>query len=178
MDARELRSGIAELNDLAEKEYGAGLSKILSGDDGVSASPVDRVGRLIGLKMKQPFAIPVTAPTPSPSTGARRSWELVPEEEFLRASRTPTWQLAALEALRTDPAVSIDLGGAPASAYLLAVEAHHERGFLGYLVVACRKYLCNDKKLRDEVEKIVAEAKRAGFDVRTLSPETVVGAGG
>jgi hypothetical protein len=39
MDARELRSGIAELNDLAEKEYGAGLSKILSGDDGVSASP-------------------------------------------------------------------------------------------------------------------------------------------
>lgn len=178
MDARELRSGIAELNALAEQEYGAGLSQVLAADDRVSASPVDRVGRLIGVEMKQPFAIPVMAAKPAPYTGARRAWNLVSEEEFLRASRTPSWQFATLEALRSDPAVSIDLGRVPTSVYLLAVEAHHERGFFGYLLVACRKYLCQDKKLRDEVEKNVAAAKRAGFDVRNITPETVVGAGG
>jgi hypothetical protein len=137
-----------------------------------------RIGRLIGVVLKQPFAMGLDLASPSQYSGAYRAWELEPEAKFQNADVRDSWQYHALESLRTDPDVISTLGWQPANVYDLAQTAHHERGFFSFLAVSCRKYLCKDKKLRGEIDRQVKASKSAGFNLKNVTPETVVASGG
>ena len=59
-----------------------------------------RIGRLIGVVLKEPFALEKDLVAPSPYSGAYRSWELEPATKFDDPSIQCSWQYQALEALR------------------------------------------------------------------------------
>jgi hypothetical protein len=132
-----------------------------------------RLGRLIGVSLKQPFAAPTSLPHPSGHSGSYRGWELKPES-FQRPDVQQTWQYHTLEAiLREAPD-----GRRFLSIEKLARDAHHERGFFGYLARSARKYICRDATIRKEIDKNVKAAKKAGFSTTHLTPEVLVQAGG
>jgi len=138
---------------------------------------LDRVGRLIGVTMKQPLAEPQPVDTPTITTRAYRQWELKDEKTILDTEQN-TWQYQTLAALSQDEQVIESLGYQPPSVYGLAVDAHHERGFFAILTVSCRKYLCSEPKLREEISNQIEDARRAGIDIRNVTPETIVAVGG
>jgi hypothetical protein len=127
--------------------------------------------------MKEPLATSQTLDAPSIYTGAYLRWMLKDEETILREEQS-TWQYQVLAALREDEQVIESLGHQPPSVYNVALMAHHERGFFAYLVVSCRKYLCRDPKLREEISTQIEAAKGTGLNIRNVSPETIVAAGG
>jgi hypothetical protein len=81
-----------------------------------------------------------------------------------------------IESLGQDEQVMESSGYQPV--YGLALYAHHERGFFAILTVSCRKYLCSEPKLREEISNQIEDARRAGIDIRNVTPETIVAAGG
>src|SRR6266851_420926 len=178
MNSDELENGLRQLDSLAQKEYHVPLADVAlsSGDD--DEKRLLRLGRLIGVVLKEPFAIEKSLPAPSEYSGAYRSWELEPAAKFEDPSIQDSWQFKALETLRTDPDVISTLGWQPHDVYDLAQTAHHERGFFAFLAISCRKYICRDPKLRREIDREVRAAKKAGLDLKNITPEVVVASGG
>jgi|SRR5713226_7170048 len=177
MNSEELENGFKELDNLAQKEYHEPLTHVaLAPED--DEKRLFRLGRLIGVVLKKPFATEKNLDAPSIHTRAYREWELKPPTEFENSGIKNSREYKALETLRTDPDVISTLGWQPASVYDLAQTAHHERGFFAFLAVACRKYLCKDKKLRAEIDRQLKAAKRAGFNLKNVTPEMVVASGG
>jgi hypothetical protein len=72
MNQAELEAGVAELDSLARREYGVSLEQLLSGPDR-GEKQFQRLSRLIGVTLKQPFADPIELEQPSPYTGALRA---------------------------------------------------------------------------------------------------------
>ena len=177
MDTQKLEAALYELNDLALKEYHEPLARVADrpGDD--EATRILRLGRLIGVEMKKPFASAKERDSPSPFSGAYRAWDLKPESAFDDPKNQNTWQYQTLEALHSDTAV-IAAFGQESSVYVLAGSAVGERGFFGYLVVATRDYLCKKGDLRAEVEREVEAARKNGLDLKNVTPEGIVLAGG
>lgn len=134
-----------------------------------------RLGRLIGVLIKEPFAVPQTLPTPSSPSGACRSWELVGPEQF--ATHTANWQSQALEIIRTELTADEPYVAA-LNNYELAKYAHDEMGFFGFFARSLGKYLCGDKKIRKKVDDAVKAGAKLGNRIPALTPETIVGAGG
>jgi hypothetical protein len=62
--------------------------------------------------------------------------------------------------------------------WLSRKEAHYERGFFGFLSRSVHRYICNDPKLRKEIDKHVRAGKTVGFNVKVLTPEQLVQGGG
>jgi len=67
--------------------------------------------------LKEPFAVPKDLPSPSPYSGAYRSWELLSESNFERKARLDLWQYDALQRLAVENGY--------VSPYQLALHAHH-----------------------------------------------------
>ena len=177
MNSEEFTDGFRQLDSLAEKEYHEPLIDVALGPED-DEKRLLRLGRLIGVVMKKPFATEKDLDAPSIHTRAYREWELKPPTEFERPDIQNSPEYQALETLRNDPEVVSTLGWQPKDVYELAATAHHERGYFGFLVVSCRKYLCKDKKLRADIEREVKAAKKAGVLVKTVTPETIVASGG
>lgn len=171
MDSKELEQGTAKLARLSVEEYGMELEKLLIQQD--EDARFQCLSRLIGIVLKEPFAEPINLANPSPEIGALRAWHLV-DPRFNEPSRLNTWQYKTLDELRTNGDLIQELGWIPSTTYELAVNAQHERGFFGYLAISIRKYLCRDATLRKEIEANVEEARRSGFDVKTMAPEVIV----
>lgn len=176
MNSDEFENGFRQLDSLAQKEYHVPLAEVALGPEDEEKRLL-RLGRLIGVVLKQPFAVENDLATPSEYRRAYRSWELdsaALEDPSIRGS----WQYKALETLRTDPDVISALGWQPLDVYDLAQTAHHERCFFSFLAVSCRKYLCRDQKLRREIEREVKSARNVGFNVKNITPEMMVASGG
>jgi hypothetical protein len=178
MDEQEFTDALKSLDELSEKEYQAGMSFITAAAAQAPNETLGRLGRLVGVLMKEPFAEPVDRQCPSQYTGALRSWELRPREQLALSVIEQSWQYRTLEALRTDPEIVRALGWAPSDVYDVIQDAHYERGFFGYLSISIRKYICGDKQFRDEINDQVDAAKKSGLNVRRLTPENVVASGG
>jgi hypothetical protein len=149
IEAKQLQQGLTVLESLAQEEYQEDLDSILADPTRTQDERLLRIGRLVGVVLKQPFASPVpivdrTDPTAT-VTGASRMWVLKSEAEFDKK----TWQYEVLEALREEedwhPTV-----------YDLAYNLDEEKRFFRFLVNSTRKYICGDPALR---QKIDAEVK-------------------
>jgi hypothetical protein len=97
----ELQSGLATLDNLARAEYGTDLGGILTDPNRDEADRLWRIGRLIGITIKEPFATPVSIDPSSSVTGSRRAW-LLNEDSFDLVSNRATWQYRTLKNLVTD----------------------------------------------------------------------------
>ena len=171
MDQNEFQEGIEQLRQLSKEDYRQPLEDVLNDPDPQTA--FTRLGRLIGVSLKQPFAYPIDLHRPSHRTRSFRSWELA-EEAFRDKKLHATWQYRTLEAILNEAPDGMRF----ASVEQLARDAHYERGFFGYLGRSARKYICGDPKIRKEIEKHVTAGKKAGFSTKHLTPEVLVQAGG
>jgi hypothetical protein len=178
MEATEFEVSLRQLDTLAREEYHVSLAEVATRLHDSDEHRLLRVGRLLGVTLKQPFAISEVLDAPSPFSGAYRAWKLKAEGAFDDPQARSCWQYKALEALRSDPEVIQSLGWQPPSVYVLAETAQSERGFFWYLAMSCRRYLCRDAKLRSQIDREVKAAKRAGFDLKNVTPEVIVASGG
>jgi hypothetical protein len=174
MTLEELEEALRGLDELARREYGESLSQVAARPGHNDEMRLFRLGRLIGVELKRPFAKEVPLPSPAPYSAARFKWEL-DDSKFQDHS---AWQYKAVEALRTDPDVVEALGWQPQDVAALAASAQNERGFFKFVAVSCRKYLCRDPKLLREINRGIEAAKRAGFDLKNVTPDIIVAAGG
>jgi hypothetical protein len=171
VDEPQLTAALQELDKLSHEEYRKSLAEVaMSGDE---KERRDRLGRLVGVVLKEPFAIKFNSDTPSPHTGAYRGWELN-QEAFRNETALSSWQGQVLAEIRQNKHVIEALGYQEASIQGLATMAQYERGWFRFLVVACREYLCNPQ-VRQEIDGQLQAARKAGFDVR--DPNMLVGSG-
>lgn len=169
MNETLLLEGFRQLNDLAKAEYHSGIEQILAQPD--SDRSRDQLGRLVGVLLKEPFAEATTLTTPSPRTGAYRSWHLQDEARFNAAAST--WQYKMLDSLRQS-----NTQQRFESTYLLAQDAQYESGFFAYLARDLRRYICGDKVIRARVANAIRAGSALGTKLPNLTPEGIVGAGG
>lgn len=172
-----LEEGFAELEELSKDEYHVTLTDLIQSTDGHADAEIAKVGRLIGVTLKQPFATPIAVDTPSAYTGAFRRWEL-DASRFDDPTVQTSWQYRTAAFLREDQNVIQVTGGQPSTVLALAQTAHHERGYFGYLLLSCRGYLCGDQKIRNEINRKVAEVRKNVGPIAKVTPEYLVGAGG
>jgi hypothetical protein len=164
-------SGFRELELLSEAEYHQSIEEVLADNDTTRA--VDRIGRLVGVMIKKPFANVKYVTTPSFRTHAYRSWDLKDEAAFRSAAAKNKLQSEFLDRIRNE--VTPEL-----STYQFAREAQNESGFFGLYAQACGKYICGDKKIRKKVDdafKAYTKSKMGGA-IKAFTPEGLVGAGG
>ena len=172
MNEAQLEEGFTELQKLAKGDYHQSLEEVLSDHDERTAFM--RLGRLIGVSLKQPFATPMPMRSVEDSRSpSYRGWELA-RDRFRRPDVQQTWQYRTLEALLHEAPD----GRRFASVEQLADDAHYERGFFTYLARSAHKYICGDPAIRKEIDKHVRAAKKAGFSTKHLTPEVLVQAGG
>jgi hypothetical protein len=173
MTSDELRDGFHALDELSSGDYHKSLNELF--DSNLSDQEKSlKIGRLVGVAMKEPFARAVVSETPSEITGAFRQWQLN-EDSFGIPGIEETWQYRTLEAMRADPAVAKSLGAEKfETAAALAKAAHAESGFFACLAASAKKYLCGDPKSRSEIENIIKKAKAQGLNVSNATPEFIV----
>ncbi|MEP6570904.1 MAG: hypothetical protein ABJC10_14125 [Acidobacteriota bacterium] len=168
MNESELKEGWDFLENLSQGDYHESLAQILAeGDD---ESRILRVGRLIGVSLKMPFAVPEDLSAPSSYTGSHRGWNLVDESAFESPERKNTWQYQTLQALSRQEGID--------SPYRLAMYAHYERGFFGFLALSFRKLICSNPKLLGQIKSKVAAGTSSGQNIQFVTPDFFVGAGG
>lgn len=171
MDEPQLSEALQELDRLSHEEYRKSLAEVaMSGDH---KERLDRLGRLVGVVLKEPFATMFYSDTPSHHTGAYRGWELN-QEAFRNETALSSWQYRMLAKLRQNEHIIETLGYQEATIQDFATMAQYERGWFRFLVVACREYLCNPQ-LRQEINGHIQAAREAGFDVS--APSMLVGSG-
>jgi hypothetical protein len=176
MDEKELMQGFTKLGELAESEYHESLKDITLDPD--PQYRAIRLGRLVGVMLKQPFAEVQELSKPSSRTGAYRAYDLIDRREFGKPFRTETWQYQVLERMQKD-ASSHDNYIAQMSLYQFAEYAHHEVGFFAFLARDLRDYICGDTKIRKKVDDAIKKtASTTGTKLPKLTPEVIVGAGG
>ena len=178
MEATELEQSLRQLDILAREEYHASLVEVVTRTEDSDEQRLLRLGRLLGVALKRPFAIAKPLDAPSPFSGAYRAWELKAEAAFEVPQARSSWEYKALEALRSNPDVIHSLGWQPDSVYSFAETAQSERGFFWYIAMSCRRYLCRDPKLRSRIKRDVQGMKRSGVDLKNVTPEFIVASGG
>ena len=174
MDRTRFEEGIRELDMLSNAEYHESLAEVIlpSVDDEYC---LIRLGRLLGVELKRPFATARTLVVPSHFTRAFQAWDLGNVDVFEK--NTHEWQYEVLDKLRTDPTV-IERYAEIGSVYALAYEAQTERGFFWFLAQSCHGYLCGNTELRREIDNKLKATKRAGAEIKNFSPELIVASGG
>lgn len=169
MNVEALQRGFIELDQLSRAEYREPLAEIVR-------DPI-RLGRLVGVLLKQPFAEAKNLAHPSLRTGAYRAWHLVDSGKFENCSRD-TWQLQALQRMHQELSLQ-ERHYVDYSLYGFAVDAQHERGFFALFARTLRKYICGDKKIRKKIEDALkAGGKAGGPKIPPITPEAIVAAGG
>jgi len=99
---RQLREAVNILDTLSQEEYEASLEEVLGDSSRSQDDRLWRVGRLVGITVKVPFAktpTPINDPRES-KTGARRAWDLAPE--LLERPAKDLWQYRLISELLSD----------------------------------------------------------------------------
>lgn len=172
LNEAELRSGLEALSDLSIDEYHQNLAEILAEDD-----PLPRLGRLVGVIIKQPMATERTLDIPSPRSRAYRAWDLKSSTDFEIASQSGTWQFELWRQLRQDLSTDDSLV-ATLDDFGFAGFAETESGFFGLFARNLRKYICADPKIRKAVDDAFKRAAGALGAKKAPTPEMVVASGG
>jgi hypothetical protein len=170
MNEDSLKEGFAELDLLAKAEYKESLVELLEDPDAERSA--ERVGRLVGVLIKQPFAKSEDLAVPSARTAAYRAWNLVDQSDFDKQFRTSIWQCRTLQIMQQET------GFQRSSPYAFATYLHYESGFFGGFAQTLRKYICGDKKIRNKVKQALKAVPGIGTAIAGATPETAVGAGG
>lgn len=168
MDKREFSSGLSSLNSLAQLEYHQSLTEVTADADRTMAAL--RIGRLVGVMLKEPFSDVYDHHHPSPPVMAYREWHLRGDDHFVN-SKSHTWQYRAMTEIIREFRLGRDVPD-------LCRDACHEHGFFGYLTWVLRKYICGDKKTRKLVKDAIRAGTKIGQRLPELTPEAIVGAGG
>lgn len=148
IETEQMQEGLAVLNSLAQEEYHEDLDSILADTARTQEERLLRVGRLVGVVLKEPFATAVPIDPTTSFTGAYRGWQL-DGGTFAEPEKQTTWQYGVLESLREEEVW-------PQTVYEFAGYLQNEGGFFECLVNSTRKYICGDPALR---QKIDAEVK-------------------
>ena len=98
-DQKRVSGATMQLEDLSLAEYRASLAAVLDDPSRSLEDRLWRIGRLIGIAVKQPFAEPVDIEPGRSATGARRGWVLHPESV---ASAQDSWQYKLVVGLLED----------------------------------------------------------------------------
>ena len=171
-----MMAAYAKLSDLAEAEYGQTLAELLADDRPVHGSEYDnftvrdshdafwRLGRLIGITVKEPFAKPADRKAQESQTEARRVWVL--DRQTLEVEHPELWQYNLLTEFLVDTERVGYFNWMPPKGLaeaeevaLFLVNAHSERGVFGTLAKAARPYLCKDPEVRKKLTKTVAKGQ-------------------
>src|SRR2546430_2668775 len=97
IETEQMQEGLAVLNNLAQEEYHKDLDSILADPARTQEERLLRVGRLVGVVLKEPFATAVPIDPTTSYTGAYRGWGLN-IEAFDASEKQATWQYGVLEA--------------------------------------------------------------------------------
>ena len=165
----DLRQGLAELDRLAQIDYDESLLKVTSSKSDDPEIKLLRLGRLLGVAMKEPFS--QSRPRPRRTRDARsgRAWTLRPDVLLNDKAVRTTWQYSTLRAMAAESNIS------PSE---MAQRLRRERNFFGYLFLSVHKYVCGDAIVRKQVADNVEAAKKSGINLRVQDPEVIVSAGG
>ena len=163
MDEVVLRQGFSELAKLSWDEYRQPLDEVAGDPDPEQVA--GRVGRLLGVMLKEPFADPEVHDTPSAVSRAYRSWHLLDQTEFDKRAHAGNWQYDVLQRLSKDEHY--------ASVYGLIKTTDTEKGLFRPFARNLRRYICSDAAIRQEVSDALKQAR-----LPQVTPENVVGAGG
>lgn len=163
MDETAFKEGLAILDSLALEEYQQPLEDISADPDPLRVA--GRVGRLVGVMLKEPFAVAHTLDVPSEATAAHRAWILVDEAAFDSPDLANSWQYHALERICEEEHYS--------SVYNLIEVTQTERGLFRPFAQNVGRYLCGEASIRKEVEDALRQGK-----LPAVTPERVVASGG
>ncbi len=186
IEIEQLEKGLVVLNGLAREEYHEDLDSVLRDPTRTQDERLLRIGRLLGVLLKEPFAKAVSIdPTIDPTTsvtGAYRAWEL-DGSAFDIPEKQTTWQYEVLESLYLE---SLDKkeaeeyreakkAGLPETVKVVAIFAQGlqgERSFFWYLAVSTRKHICREPALRKEIEAEVKASQQGGGAVQLVTMGT------
>lgn len=174
MDDKTLESVFSELDLLARDEYHQSIEDITKDSDPQHSAI--RIGRLVGVMLKEPFATSENLDGPSDRTGAYRAWHLESSEQFQSPEKQNTWQYHTLAEIQRELALDLSQYN-NMSIYALAQDAQYETGFFGYFARTLRKYICGDPEIRKKVDDAIKNAK-GGKNIASITPELLVGSGG
>jgi hypothetical protein len=161
VEIEQIQEGLEVLKSFAKDEYHEDLDSILADTARTPEERLLRVGRLMGVVLKEPFATAVPMNPATSHTGAYRGWAL-DEGAFDTPEKQTTWQYEVLEALRREevwfPTV-----------YALADKLQSERGFFACLATNTRKYICSDPALTQKIDAEVKASQQGGGAVQLLT---------
>jgi hypothetical protein len=173
---------MSHLEHLAETEYGVKLIDLILQDEPVTDSlhePMEvrhtrdalwRLGRLVGITVKEPFTNGPGEPSADSQTGARHSWNL--SSEGLSAASTDTWQYQLISRF-LDSEQDMDTFDWLPPRYLpeheqvqqFLFEAQNERGVFAALATSTRKYLCKNEQAHAALQAAVVDEASQEADV-------------
>ncbi|MEU6351040.1 hypothetical protein ABZ896_17155 [Streptomyces sp. NPDC047072] len=176
-----LEKAVAELDQLSRDEYDSGLFDLLTDRHRPELERNWRLGRLLGVAVKKPFAAKSPLDPGLSRTQARRAWELLPET-FDDGESQATWQFQVLATLASDVEVAELSGlyppeeGIPITELVraAATKMQQERGFFRCMALSAHKYLCGDPAVRANVDESV---RASGVQNLPLDSKSLVGVG-
>jgi hypothetical protein len=176
----QIRTALAELNELALHEYGMPLEALLLSRDTMS---VLRVQRLVGVALKRKFA-KASEPAPYSATHALWSWPWQEDSDSLvPIERDAAKELALLEQLRMPgpwnerkALTGTSEDAKPISWSQFKDDAEHERGLFKILALyAVDKFNKTETRtLKAYLEAPESKSFEAGLDLATLLFDTGV----
>lgn len=164
----QLKRGLDELERLAQADYSETISTVVNSADNPDIK-LPRIGRLIGISMKEPFSQSRARTRQTRDSRSRRAWTLRPETLLNDKAVRTTWQYESLRAMANEAKL------APS---VMAERLRRERNFFGSIFISVHKYVCGNAKIRGKVIKNVEAARKSGMNIRIQDPEVIVGAGG
>jgi hypothetical protein len=170
IELSDLQRGFEELSTLASEEYGTSLANILLDSKVDEDMRLFKVGRLLGIALKQPFAESHPVDNPSASyTRANRRWELKADTQLFDPANRSVWQYEVLDKIREEE-------GLP-SVEELCKGAQYESGFFWYLAHSLNKWICNDPEIREKLNLFVQEVEKKGGSTQFLTPQGMISVG-
>ena len=169
---QELQEGIAELSTLSKVEYGAVIEDVATTAQLDENERILRVGRLLGILVKQPFSHSQRVDPKTSQSGAARAWKL-DEKLLANLEQDKPWQYEVLDKLRKEENIpNID------SVSKFALVATGETGFFYFLARSCHRHLCDDPEAKAKLAEAEAAMKGYGAGLPLLSPQKLMGVGG
>jgi hypothetical protein len=162
-----ITEGMKELSELSEHEYHQNLDELTSDPNLSAEKRLMRVGRLMGVALKLPFAKPQSIDPAQSLTGAFRQWHLQ-DNLLLDPNKAATWQYELMDRLGVG---EYQFG----SVEDFAFTAKHETGFFGFLASSFQKYICSNPHLIDKINKAVEDQRGAA---QALTPQALLGVAG
>lgn len=156
-----LEEGWAELDSLSREEYGVSLLDVLKESDELLS--FNRVGRVIAVSIKYPFAqsFPYDPELPSNWAKTKRAWEI----------REPV----AMQTI-CDHRIQFELLTQVAVDWKRPIEFLAEFNIFHWLCKRLRPVVCGEAKSLENAEKIAKDVKKAGTDVTLFSLNQLLGA--